>query len=95
MNYTEYKHELIIPNESIPVKIFDFAAHNDLRVIPYHWHNSAEILYVRRGKLNIWMNKRIMYLNKMILSILIPKKFILLKVLKIMKLLYYKYLGIS
>ncbi|MCD8027954.1 MAG: AraC family transcriptional regulator [Erysipelotrichaceae bacterium] len=58
MNYTEYKHELIIPNESIPVKIFDFAAHNDLRVIPYHWHNSAEILYVRRGKLNIWMNKK-------------------------------------
>lgn len=58
MNRTEYKHELIIPNESIPVKIFSFSAHNDLRIIPYHWHRSAEILYVRRGKLNIWMNEK-------------------------------------
>lgn len=54
MNNTEYSHELIIPNEKIPVKIFSFSAHNDLRIIPYHWHHSAEILYVRRGKLNIW-----------------------------------------
>ena len=58
MNQTEYKHELIIPNESIPVKIFSFSAHNDLRIIPYHWHRSAEMLYVKRGKLNIWMNKK-------------------------------------
>lgn len=42
INNTEYKHELIIPNESIPA----------------HWHRSAEIFYVRRGKLNIWMNKK-------------------------------------
>lgn len=58
MNNTEYKHELIIPNESIPVKIFSFSAHNDLRIIPFHWHRSAEMLYVKRGKLNIWMNKK-------------------------------------
>ena len=48
MNQTEYKHELIMPNDSIPVKIFSFSAHNDLRIIPSHWHRSAEILYVRR-----------------------------------------------
>ena len=35
MNSTEYKHETIIPNESIPVKIFSFSAHNDLRIIPH------------------------------------------------------------
>lgn len=58
MNSTEYKHELIIPNESIPVKIFSFSAHNDLRIIPFHWHRSAEMLYVKRGQLNIWMNKK-------------------------------------
>lgn len=58
MNRTEYMHELIIPNESIPIKIFSFSAHNDLRIIPYHWHRSAEILYVRRGKLNVWMNEK-------------------------------------
>ncbi|MEG0365396.1 MAG: AraC family transcriptional regulator [Coprobacillus sp.] len=58
MNSTEYKHELIIPNESIPVKVFSFSAHDDLRIIPHHWHRSAEMLYVRRGKLNIWMNKK-------------------------------------
>lgn len=58
MNSTEYKHETIIPNESIPVKIFSFSAHNDLRIIPAHWHRSAEILYVKRGKLNIWINKQ-------------------------------------
>ena len=64
MNQTEYKHELIMPNDSIPVKIFSFSAHNDLRIIPSHWHRSAEILYVRRGKLNIWMNKRKYELNR-------------------------------
>lgn len=57
-NQTEYKHELIIPNESIPVKIFSFSAHNDFRIIPKHWHRSAEILYVRRGQLNIYLNKK-------------------------------------
>lgn len=64
MNQTEYKHELIMPNDSIPVKIFSFSAHNDLRIIPSHWYRSAEILYVRRGKLNIWMNKRKYELNR-------------------------------
>ena len=64
MNQTEYKHELIMPNDSIPVKIFSISAHNDLRIIPSHWHRSAEILYVRRGKLNIWMNKRKYELNR-------------------------------
>ena len=64
MNQTEYKHELIMPNDSIPVKIFSFSAHNDVRTIPSHWHRSAEILYVRRGKLNIWMNKRKYELNR-------------------------------
>lgn len=58
MNDTEYTHELIIPNEKIPVKIFSFSAHNDLRIIPYHWHRSAEILYVKRGKLNVWMKEK-------------------------------------
>lgn len=64
MNNTEYKHELIIPNESIPVKIFSFSAHNDLRIIPFHWHRSAEMLYVKRGQLNIWMNKKKYELGK-------------------------------
>ena len=64
MSISEYRHELIIPNESIPVKIFSFSARNDQRIIPQHWHNSAEILYVRRGKLNIWINKKKYELNK-------------------------------
>ncbi len=58
MNATEYNHELIIPNEIIPVKIFSFSAHNDLRIIPFHWHGAAEILYVKRGRLNIWMKDK-------------------------------------
>lgn len=58
MSSIEYRHELIITNEKIPVKIFSFSAHNDLRIIPAHWHRSAEILFVKRGKLNIWMNKQ-------------------------------------
>ena len=58
MDIMEYKHELVIPNRSIPVKIFSFSAHNDSRIIPAHWHRSAEILYVKRGKLNVWMNEQ-------------------------------------
>lgn len=58
MDTNAFKHELIFPNEKIPVKIFRFSAYNDLRIIPFHWHGSAEILYVRRGRLNIWMHKK-------------------------------------
>lgn len=58
MNNTEYEHELIIPNESLSIKIFSFSAYNDFQIIPYHWHASAEIIYVRRGKLKVQMNEK-------------------------------------
>lgn len=63
MNETTYLHEVVIPNDRIPVKLFTFSAHNDLRIIPYHWHRSAEMLYVKRGKLNVWIREEKYELN--------------------------------
>lgn len=52
--YTNYHHEIIIPNEKIPVKFFSFHAHDTNRIIPHHWHRSAEILLCSEGALTIW-----------------------------------------
>lgn len=44
-------HENIYNTEDFPFKIFDFHAHNLNRVIPFHWHQSTEILFCAKGKL--------------------------------------------
>lgn len=54
----ELKHEEIQTNERIPIKLFNFQANDIARIIPNHWHKSAEILYCRKGSLNVWINNK-------------------------------------
>lgn len=53
--FADYHHEIIIPNEKIPVKFFSFSAHDANRIIPKHWHRSAELLFCVEGRLNVWL----------------------------------------
>lgn len=53
--HTEFHYEIIIPNSKIPVKFFSFSAHDKTRIIPKHWHRSAEILFCTEGSLNVWI----------------------------------------
>lgn len=54
----DLKHEEIQTNERIPIKLFNFQANDIARVIPNHWHKSAELLYCRKGSLNVWINNK-------------------------------------
>lgn len=47
----EFQHELVIPNEGLPFKVFLFEGGNGNYVREKHWHTSIEILQLWRG---IW-----------------------------------------
>ena len=45
----EFQHELIIPNEGLPFKLFLFEGRNGNYVREKHWHTSIEIFTVMEG----------------------------------------------
>ncbi|MGX7394157.1 AraC family transcriptional regulator [Carnobacterium mobile] len=58
-----FEHETIQPSEQVPVKLFSFEAISIDRIIPKHWHKSAELLYCIEGKLNVWIDTEFYCLN--------------------------------
>lgn len=57
-------HENVQNTEDFPFRIFDFHAHNLNRVIPFHWHQSTEILFCGKGQLTIKLQDHEFTLNK-------------------------------
>ena len=53
----EFQHELIIPNEGLPFKVFLFEGENGNYVREKHWHTSIEIFAVMEGSLDFVVNK--------------------------------------
>ena len=53
----EFQHELIIPNEGLPFKVFLFEGENGNYVREKHWHTSIEIFAVMEGSLDFFVNK--------------------------------------
>lgn len=53
----EFQHELIIPNEGLPFKMFLFEGGNGNYVREKHWHTSIEIFAVLEGGLEFFVNK--------------------------------------
>lgn len=47
----EFQHELIIPNEGLPFKIFLFEGSRGNYIREKHWHTSIEIFAVMEGEL--------------------------------------------
>lgn len=54
----EFQHELIIPNEGQPFKLFLFEGGNGNYVREKHWHTSIEIFAVMEGKLGFFLNEK-------------------------------------
>ena len=48
---TAYKHELVVPNEDLPFKLFVFEGKEGNYVRDRHWHRSIEIFAVFEGSL--------------------------------------------
>lgn len=53
----EFQHELIIPNEGLPFKLFLFEGRNGNYVREKHWHTSIEIFTVMEGNLSFYINE--------------------------------------
>lgn len=54
----EFQHELIIPNEGLPFKLFLFEGRNGNYVREKHWHTSVEIFTVMEGSLSFYIDEK-------------------------------------
>ena len=53
----EFQHELIIPNEGLPFKLFLFEGGHGNYEREKHWHTSIEIFAVLKGRLTFFLNE--------------------------------------
>ena len=52
----DYAHEMVIPSEHLPFKIFQFEGKDGNYSRDRHWHRSVEIFAVLKGKLDFYLN---------------------------------------
>lgn len=52
-----YSHEIILPNEDLPFKMFTFEGKNGNYVRGKHWHRSIEIFAIFEGSLRFFLNE--------------------------------------
>lgn len=52
----EYSHELIMPNDDIPFKLFLFEGKDGHYVREKHWHRSVEIFALFEGEIDFFVN---------------------------------------
>ncbi len=51
-----FKHELVIPNDNLPYKLFVFEGKDGNYNVAKHWHRSIEIFLVLRGEIDFFVN---------------------------------------
>ncbi|XCP86923.1 helix-turn-helix domain-containing protein [Roseburia hominis] len=54
---TGFAHELVMPNEDLPFKLFLFEGKDGNYFREKHWHRSVEIFAVLEGELDFYMNE--------------------------------------
>lgn len=52
----EFKHELVIPNNDLPFRMFVFEGKNGNYQVVKHWHNPVEIFLVLEGEIDFYIN---------------------------------------
>jgi AraC-like DNA-binding protein len=68
----EFKHELIKSNEDISVMFLNMT--DNTSVVPKHWHNHMEIIYVLDGYLEVYINSSTYLIEKDQLIVISPKE---------------------
>lgn len=53
----EFKHELVLPNDDLPFKMFVFEGKDGNYIREKHWHRSVEIFAVMEGCLDFYINE--------------------------------------
>lgn len=64
IDQTSYQHEVIVPNEGMPFKLFLFEGRNGKYIREKHWHRSIEIFAVKGGSLDFYLNDKKYHLQK-------------------------------
>lgn len=52
----EFRHELVIPNEDIPFRMFIFEGKDGNYKVSKHWHQSLELFLVEEGEIGFYIN---------------------------------------
>lgn len=64
MNQMGYQHEVIVPNEGMPFKLFLFEGGNGKYIREKHWHRSIELFAVKKGALDFYLNEQKYHLTE-------------------------------
>ncbi|MEY8352315.1 AraC family transcriptional regulator [Lachnospiraceae bacterium 54-53] len=54
----EIRHELVIPNDDLPFRMFIFEGRDGNYKVARHWHHSVEIFLVQEGEIDFYINNR-------------------------------------
>lgn len=60
----DFKHEIVLPNEDLPFRMFKFEGHDGNYKVLKHWHRSVEIFLVLDGKIDFYINSTFFSLEK-------------------------------
>lgn len=60
----EFSHELVLPNEDLPFRMFLFEGKDGNYVREKHWHRSIEMFVVLEGKLDFYINEEDIHLDE-------------------------------
>ena len=52
----EFRHEVVIPNEDLPFKMFIFEGKDGNYKVSTHWHQSVEIFLVTEGTIDFYID---------------------------------------
>lgn len=60
----DFKHELVLPNEDLPFRMFIFEGKDGNYKVAKHWHRSVEIFFVLDGNIDFYINSELFALGK-------------------------------
>ena len=60
----DFRHELVLPNEDLPFRLFVFEGKDGGYKVSRHWHRSIEIFRVLEGSIDFYINSQLFRLGQ-------------------------------
>lgn len=60
----DFKHELVLPNDDLPFRLFIFEGKNGGYKVSKHWHRSVELFLVLEGSIDFYINSNLFVLKE-------------------------------
>lgn len=62
--WMDFRHELVLPNEDLPFKLFVFEGKDGSYKVSRHWHRSIEIFLVLEGRMDFYIDSQLYRLSE-------------------------------